>query len=84
MGWQFCWNWPHDEHVDVAVGSAKPGQALVPAGHPEAHTQAYFEGQEIPEEHALKVLPAVRNKMVTETPRKERFTPSPVVQDEKE
>jgi hypothetical protein len=46
------------------------GQALVPAGHPEAHTQAYFEGQEIPDEHALKVISGVKNKMVTAPERK--------------
>jgi hypothetical protein len=42
---------------------SRNGQELVPVGHPEAHTQAFFEGQEIPEEHAVKIIAGVRNKM---------------------
>jgi len=48
----------------------KSKQELVPAGDPRARFFAFTEGQEIPEEHELKVMPAVKNKMVEAPQRK--------------
>ena len=44
---------------------------LVPAGDPRARFQAFAEGQEIPAEHELKVVAAVKNKMVEAPQRKD-------------
>lgn len=49
----------------------KDKQALVPAGDPRARFQAFVEGQEIPAEHELKVVTAIKNKMVEAPQRKD-------------
>jgi hypothetical protein len=46
----------------------KNKQELVPAGDPRARFFAFTEGQEIPPEHELKVVPAVKNKPVEAPP----------------
>jgi len=48
----------------------KNKQELVPAGDPRAKFQAFVPGQDIPEEHELKVMPAAKNKMAEAPQRK--------------
>jgi len=48
----------------------KNKQELVPAGDPRARFLAFTEGQDIPAEHELKVVTAVKNKMVEAPQRK--------------
>ena len=49
----------------------KNKQELVPAGDPRARFQAFTEGQEIPKEHELKVVPAAANKSMPAPQRKD-------------
>jgi len=49
----------------------KNKQELVPAGDPRGRFQAFTEGQEIPPEHELKVVPAAANKSMPAPQRKE-------------
>lgn len=56
----------------------KNKQELVPAGDPRARFQAFIEGQEIPKEHELKVVTAVKNKMVEAPQRKDARAEAPL------